>query len=166
MEGLVMGEVVTAPASPIPPFVSLSDLIRGHASERPDALALSDGRQSLTYAALDAQMDRVAASLQRDGLRAGDVVSVCAAGSVRYALVFLAALRAGIVVAPLAPSSTAASLRSMLHDAEAKLLFLDAEVAALLDAAPDTGEQLPARIALDDSAAGQRFDDWLADGDA
>ncbi len=161
-----MGEVVTAPASPIPPFVSLSDLIRGHASERPDALALSDGRQSLTYAALDAQMDRVAASLQRDGLRAGDVVSVCAAGSVRYALVFLAALRAGIVVAPLAPSSTAASLRSMLHDAEAKLLFLDAEVAALLDAAPDTGEQLPARIALDDSAAGQRFDDWLADGDA
>ena len=67
-----MGELVTAPASLIPPFVSLSDLIRGHARERPDALALSDGQQSLTYAALDAQMDRIAASLQRDGLRAGD----------------------------------------------------------------------------------------------
>ena len=104
-----MGEAVTAPASLIPPFVSLSDLIHGHARERPDALALSDGQQSLTYAALDAQMDRIAASLQRDGLRAGDVVSVCAASSVRYALVFVAALRAGIVVAPLAPSSTAAS---------------------------------------------------------
>ena len=162
--------VLTAPPppssdSPLPPFISLSGLISGHARERPQALALSDGHRALTYAALDAEMDRVAASLQRDGLRAGDVVSVCAASSVRYALVFLAALRAGVVVAPLAPSSTAASLRSMLRDAEAKVLFLDAEVAALLDAAPETTSPSPTRIALDDSVAGQRFDEWLADAD-
>ena len=43
--------------------------------------------------------DRVSASLQRDGLKPGDVISVCAASTARYALVFLAALRAGVVVA-------------------------------------------------------------------
>ena len=150
----------------LPPFVSLSDLIRWHAQTRPLATALCDGDLTLSYAALDAQMTRVSASLQRDGLKPGDVISVCAASTARYALVFLAALRAGVVVAPLAPSSTASSLRAMLRDADARLLFLDADVAELLDSGPDAANGLPERVALDDSAAGQRFDDWLADADA
>ena len=120
--------------SALPPFVSLSDLIREHAHRAPLSPALNDGKAAISYAELDALMDRVAASLQRDGLRLGDVISLCAAASTRYAVVFLGALRAGVVVAPLAPSSTAVSLLSMLGDARAKLFFIDAEAAHLLDA--------------------------------
>ena len=147
----------------LPPFVSLSDLIRDHARRAPQSPALNDGKLALTYAELDARMDRVAAALQRDGLRLGDVISLCAAASVRYAVVFLGALRAGVVVAPLAPSSTATSLLSMLGDAQAQLFFIDHDAAKLLDAEPHTHGRLPRCVALDDAAQGTRFDDWLAD---
>jgi acyl-CoA synthetase (AMP-forming)/AMP-acid ligase II len=162
MEGVVMTDATAAPVSPLPPFISLSDLIREHAQRASDAPAISDGKHAISYAELDALMDRVAASLQRDGLQTGDVISLCSAASVRYAVVFLGALRAGLVVAPLAPSSTAISLLSMLRDAEAKYLFTDVEVVQLLDAEPQTLGKLPERIALDDLAPGKRFDDWLA----
>ena len=150
-----------ANVSVLPPFVSLSDLIRDHARLTPQAPALNDGTRAINYAELNLLMDRVAASLQRDGLQMGSVIALCAAASVRYAVVFLGALRAGVVVAPLAPSSTAASLRSMLRDAQAQHLFLDADVAQLLDANGD--ERHGNRIALDDGAHGKHFEDWLAD---
>ncbi len=150
-------------ASVLPPFVSLSDLIRDHTRRAPQSPALHDGKLALTYAELDALMDRVASSLQRDGLRSGDVISLCAAASVRYAIAFLGALRAGVVVAPLAPSSTAIGLLSMLSDAQAQLLFIDDDAAQLLAAEPQSHGRLPRRIALDEAEQGTGFDDWLAD---
>ncbi|HEY8711082.1 MAG TPA: class I adenylate-forming enzyme family protein, partial [Burkholderiaceae bacterium] len=93
-----------APADPA--FQTLSDLIRQHARERPAQPAVVQGDVQLSYAALDALMDRVGASLQRDGLKPGDAIAICAQSSPRYAAVFLGALRAGIAVAPLAPSVT------------------------------------------------------------
>ena len=45
-------------------------------------------------------------------------------------MVFLGALRAGVVVAPLAPGSTPASLARMLADAQARRLFVDAGTTA------------------------------------
>jgi len=96
-------------------------------------------------------------------LRVGDVISLCAAASVRYAVVFLGALRAGVVVAPLAPSSTATSLLSMLSDAEARLFFVDDDAVKLLAAESLTHGRLPALVALDDAAQGTGFDDWLVD---
>ncbi len=48
----------------------------------------SDNAQTLSYAALNAQMDRVAAALQRDGLQPGDTIAICAASSVRYAALY------------------------------------------------------------------------------
>ncbi|MEO7031463.1 MAG: AMP-binding protein, partial [Herbaspirillum sp.] len=50
------------------PFQTLPDLIREYAANRPEHPALIQSEQVLTYAQLNAQMDRVAASLQRDGV--------------------------------------------------------------------------------------------------
>jgi acyl-CoA synthetase (AMP-forming)/AMP-acid ligase II len=99
-------------------------------------------------------MDRIAAALQRDGLVAGDSLALCGANSIHYAAVFLAGLRAGIAVAPLAPSSTAESLAAMVSDAGARHLFLD-EAAA--KAIRPVREKITARrIALEE------MDAWLA----
>jgi long-chain acyl-CoA synthetase len=46
--------------------------------------------------------------------------------------VYLGALRAGVAVAPLAPSSTAQTIADMAANAEARLLFVDAGVAHTL----------------------------------
>ena len=141
-------------------FGLIADLIGAHARRQPRHAAFIKDERTLTYAELDALMDRVAAALQRDGIAAGHAIAICAAADIEYGGVFLGALRAGVVVAPLAPSSTAESLAIMLRDCGAKLVFVDQSTAALVDAA--LGPSSIPRIALDDSAAGQPLQSWLA----
>jgi len=149
----------TDPDSAPPPFEPIPDRIRSHARARPHQAALVEGDERLDYGALDALMDRVAASLQRDGLVAGrDRIAICAHPSVRQAALFLGALRAGVAVAPLAPSVTPAAFASMLADAAPRLLFLDAAAeAATLGLAG-----APPVIALDTHTPGTRWETWLA----
>jgi long-chain acyl-CoA synthetase len=122
-------------------FGLIADLIHGYALERPQHPALIHDGRVLGYGALDTLMDRVAASLQRDGVRSGDVIAICAASCVEYGAIFLGALRAGVAVAPLAPSSTPQALATMLADCGAKILFLDEQVAAALE-----GQQVSASL--------------------
>ena len=141
-------------------FHSLPELVRLHAAERPRHIALRQDARALDYRAFDELADRVAAALQRDGLRPGQTIAICAGMSIEYAAVFLGALRAGAAVAPLAPSSTAESLAAMVADAASALLFVDASAANHLHPVSD---RIRARwIALDDSAAGEPFCGWLA----
>jgi acyl-CoA synthetase (AMP-forming)/AMP-acid ligase II len=137
----------------LPGFDTMPGRIRLHAQLAPERAALVAAGRRLSYAQLDELMDRIAAALQRDGIRPGDAVAVCAAASVEYVALFLGALRAGAVVAPLAPRATPASLQRMLADADVKLLFLDASV--------EPGEGGPPRIALDGSDAGRALSQWL-----
>ena len=110
-------------------FETIPNLIAEHAKERPNARALSDGTRNVSYEDLDVMMNRVAVSFQEHGLASRDVVAICATASIEYAEVFLGALRAGIAVSPLAPSSTPESLAGMVSDSGAKILFYDAGAA-------------------------------------
>jgi acyl-CoA synthetase (AMP-forming)/AMP-acid ligase II len=142
-------------------FATISDLIRAHAQQQPERAALLQDERRVDYAAFDALMDRVAAALQRDGVKQGESVAICAGTSIEYAAAFLGALRAGVAVAPLSPSATAESLAGMLADCSAKLLFRDRSVATTL--APVEAQLRARPIALDGtSEAGQAFESWLA----
>ena len=140
-------------------FGTVAGLIRGYAARQPSHPALVHDGRTVTYSQLDALLDRVAAALQREGLAPRDAIAICATTSIEYAAVYMGALRAGVVVAPLAPSCTAEELAGMAADAGAKLLFLDAGVAKTLE--PVTGKIPAPRIALDASAAGRAVLDWL-----
>ena len=85
-------------------FATLPELLRAHAAEQPCKLAIAVEDEALDYAALDALADRIAAALQRDGVPPGEAVSVVAAPSLAYAALFVGALRAGAVPAPMPPS--------------------------------------------------------------
>ena len=132
-------------------FATVSDLIRAQAGHRPAMPSFIQDGRTLDYAGLDALLDRAAAALQRDGIVPGDAISICATTSIEYAVVYLAALRAGAIVAPLAPSSTREQLAGMVSDCRAKLLFLDRSTADSLPA-------VPRRISL----AEAEFSSWLA----
>jgi long-chain acyl-CoA synthetase len=140
-------------------FCAFPECIRFHATDRPGAPALTQAGRTLDYRALDALADRVAAALQRDGVAPGEVVAICAASSIEYGAVFTGALRAGVAVAPLAPSSTAEGIAGMVADAGAKILFFDAAVADLL--ASVRVRIAAACVALDGSGAGRPLDAWL-----
>ena len=141
-------------------FGTLADVIREQAKDLGAQAALVDANRTISYAELDELMDRIAVALQRDGVQTADVAAVCATTSAEYGATFFGILRAGAIVAPLAPSSTADSLVMMLKDCGAKVFFLDAGVAKQLEGVAD---QITAkRVALDGSPVGVAFEEWLA----
>ena len=140
-------------------FGVIADQVRAHAKRDPNHLALVDKTASVTYAQLDAMMDRVAAALKRDGIKPQQAIAICAYSSVHYAAIFLGALRAGVVVAPLAPGSTPEQLQGMLTDADAKILFTEEATGEAVKAAEALNIK---RVSLDGSPVGQQLKDWVA----
>jgi len=141
-------------------FGSLPALVAEQATLRPRHTALVLDDLHLSFAALNAGIDRVACAFQHQGLQPGDVVAICANTSVPYVMTYFGALRAGLVVAPLAPSSTAAHLGAMLENSGAKVVMRDLEVALDWPVAAATDLHC---IALDDAPqAGRPWSLWLA----
>jgi long-chain acyl-CoA synthetase len=140
-------------------FATIHDLIAEHAVQQPHAKALVQDDRQLSYCELDALMNRVGASMQRDGLQPREMIAICAQSSIEYAVAFLGALRVGVAVAPLAPSSTPEALLSMLDDCDAKLLFLDRSVAALLE---PVRARIKAQWITLDGHAPVTWSEWLA----
>jgi acyl-CoA synthetase (AMP-forming)/AMP-acid ligase II len=120
------------------PFGSYPDLIAAWGRDRPDRIALDDGVEALNWGQVAERVDRIAVQLQRDGLKKGQAVAILGTTSARYALVYLAALRAGGCAAPLTTSATPAQLAAMLGDSGALHLFIDTPKLADL-----AGQELP-----------------------
>ncbi len=139
------------------PFGSYPDLVAHWGKDRPHRIALDDGGERLTWGEASALVDRMAAQLQRDGLQKGQAVAILGTTSVRYALIYLAAVRAGGCAAPLTTSAAPNQLNAMLRDSGAMHLFVDN--AKLADLA---GEELPElkKIML------ENIFEWMAEEDA
>ncbi len=127
------------------PFGEITALVRLHARERPRHPALVHGERSVTFAELDARIDHVAATLQHEGVAPQAAVAICAGDGIEYVELFLGALRAGVAVAPIAPSLTADAVAAMAIDSGARFLFVDAAVDAALGA-----RVTPPRVRLDE----------------
>ena len=157
-----MSATITSPITLDTPFTTLPALIAHHAVERAGHPALVQEGRSLNYQELNRQVDQVAAALQRDGVKPGESIAICSPNSIPYAILFLGALRAGVIVAPLAPSSTPESLLTMLKDSAARLFFVDQSSDQALAGVKDR-ISIPL-YSLDDSQPEQGFSAWLADG--
>lgn len=114
-------------------FGDFSALIGAWADEKPDTRALADSSSELTWLDVAQLTARIGAQLQRDGLQHGQAVAILGTSNVQYALVYLAAIRAGGCAAPLTTSAAPAQLAAMLRDSGAMHLFVDAAKLADLD---------------------------------
>ena len=141
------------------PFATMPGMIRAWAKTRPDHVAVVDGERTLTFAQLDAWIDRATAALQRDGVRRLDTVAICGPSSLEYVAIFIAALRAGAAACPLAPSSTAEQLAMMVNDCGASLAFVDDAASATLDS---FAEPPKARQVALEGGRNIAFAEWLA----
>lgn len=137
-------------------FATLPDLIRANARANPDKVAVADGEGRVTYAELDRLMDRVATGLQQGGTAQRQAVATVSYPSVAQAAVFLGALRAGAVAAPIQPSATPDQIAGMIADSGADLVFLDAANAEAL-----AGQTFPASVVMLEA-----LDAWLPAIDA
>jgi fatty-acyl-CoA synthase len=79
---------------------ALGDLTRRTARRVPDKLAIVDGATRLTFAELDAVVDRTAAALAAAGLGKGDRLALLCHNCWQFAVLNFAAARAGVVLVP------------------------------------------------------------------
>ncbi len=105
---------------------TLYTLLRDHAARRPDDFALRDGTRRLTWRALLALVDAVAADLDDAGLKRGERVAVWLPNRVEAVAVLLACSRQGYVCNPsLHRNYTVAEIVELLGRTRAAALFAE-----------------------------------------
>ncbi|MEP2236163.1 MAG: class I adenylate-forming enzyme family protein [Alteripontixanthobacter sp.] len=140
------------------PWGTYREVLAGWAALQPDALALRDGGRDdagdLTWGQMWDRVQRIAARLVETGLQRGQPVAILGSSTSNYAMVYLGAVIAGGVAAPLTTSATKDQLSAMGRDSGARHLFIDRAKAEELGA--DFLSELD-HIVLD-----EELDDWMA----
>ncbi|TNE50520.1 MAG: long-chain fatty acid--CoA ligase, partial [Sphingomonadales bacterium] len=113
-------------------FGSYCGILARWAEIHPDKPALRDDECEISWAELDERIERIAARLIETGLERGQSVAILGTSCINYALVFLGAVRAGGVAAPLTTSASRDQLEGMAQDSGARHLFIDAAKSAEL----------------------------------
>lgn len=152
-----MGDTTTA-ARLAEPFGNFSAILSANARALGDQVALRDDEGALSWSELGDRVERIAARLVEDGLERGQSVAILGYSSIPYALVFLAAVRAGGVAAPLTTSASPEQLAGMAADSGAKHIFIDR--AKLEELGSDCFPGMT-RVVLDEELA-----DWMAPEEA
>jgi acyl-CoA synthetase (AMP-forming)/AMP-acid ligase II len=101
----------------------VADVVRGHASSRPDVVAIRCGSRSLTYAELDDRSNRLAQALLATGVQAGDRVAHLDRTAPEIVELLFATSKIGAVTVPLNWRLAPAELEKIVADAGAKVLI-------------------------------------------
>ncbi len=104
---------------------TLHSLVEEHARRSPDAIAVEDEDEELTYRSLDEAAEAVAAALQEAGISPEDAVGVVASRNVRAIVAMVGVWKAGGVYVPVDPSQPRPRLESMLRDARVRVLLAE-----------------------------------------
>jgi amino acid adenylation domain-containing protein len=105
-----------------PPELTLVELFEAQARRTPAAVALlQDGRQ-MSYEALDAFSNQIAAYLRAHGAGPGALVGVCMERSFELIAAVLGILKSGAAYVPVDPASPAERIGHILTDAGVKLV--------------------------------------------
>jgi acyl-CoA synthetase len=101
-------------------------LLARHAAERPSAVALRDGRSTLTWKELQRWVDGVAADFAAKGLSGGDRVSIWMSNRAEAIVTFLACARQGLACNPsLHRTFTCAEIGKLLERLSARALVTE-----------------------------------------
>ena len=79
--------------------LTVADLFEDQVALKPDSIAIQSPQGDWTYAQLGAQVERMAAWLDAQGVQRGDRVAVLSENRREFALALLAAAKAGAIVA-------------------------------------------------------------------
>lgn len=107
-------------------MLTVSSALQWWAKTRPDVPALRLEDESVCWAAWNGWIDRAAALLLAAGVQPGDRVSACAANSLEYCTLAMAAMRARAIIAPLNTRFTRHELAEIVEDHAPALIFADA----------------------------------------
>lgn len=149
---------------------SLGDLLRRSAKRYPAKVALIDGERRLTFAELDAAVNRIANAMRQRGVAHGDRVALLAHNSWQYVALDFATARLGAVLVPINFMLGPAEVGFILEHSGA--IGLIAEAGELLAVAEDASTAVPAPpklrgvIGTDPTGRCEPVDAWATHVDA
>ena len=115
---------------PYPAGALLHRLVEQQVARTPDAIAVTAGKESLTYSALNDLANRIARGLRAVGVHHDVPVAVCMERSLELPAALLAVLKAGGAYVPIDPSYPAERIRFMIADCGAPVVLAPEAVAA------------------------------------
>ncbi|HEY0607043.1 MAG TPA: amino acid adenylation domain-containing protein [Herpetosiphonaceae bacterium] len=118
----ILGEW-NAPIAPDPRHAPIHALFAAQAARTPEAVALIQGREQLTYAALNRRANQLARYLSTLGVGPEMVVGVCLPPGCDLIVALLGILTAGGVYLPLDPSLPVERLGFIIQDAQAAVVI-------------------------------------------
>jgi long-chain acyl-CoA synthetase len=139
------------------PDVRVADVIRRHAAQRPDAVALRQGERELAYGDLDERSNRLAQALLARGVRAGARVAYLDRSSPEVIELLFAASKTGAVLVPLNWRLAAPELAAVLADAQAPVLIAGPGNRELAENALERLSPGPDLVVV-----GKEYERWLA----
>ena len=119
-------------AAVVPGWRGVHEVVAARAAAEPDAVAVTCGGVSLTYAGLDGRVGRLAGYLRGVGVGPEVVVGVCVERGLDMVVAVLAVWKAGGAFLPLDPGYPAERLGFMLADSGALVLVGHSRVAGQL----------------------------------
>jgi amino acid adenylation domain-containing protein len=114
--------------------ISVQSLFERHAYA--DSVAVSFGKESLTYCQVEQRANRIARKLRNLGAERGKAVAICAERTLDLPIAILAILKTGAAYLPLDPTYPAERLAFMLSDSKADLLVTQSSLLPLLPSPP------------------------------
>ncbi|MCT2588392.1 amino acid adenylation domain-containing protein [Streptomyces sp. N2-109] len=125
---------------------TLHGLFEEQARRAPDAVALVDGEECLSYGRLDTRANRLARRLRARGAARGERVAVLLPRGQDLVTALLGVLKSGAAYLPLDPSMPAPRLAALLEDG-APVLLLTSRAAA--EGNPELAARLPVQLVAD-----------------
>ena len=116
------------------PVSHVLDAFGQQVARTPDAVAVRCGAESLTFAELDAQANKLAHRLLANGFRPGAVAGVVARRDLDLVTSLLATWKAGGAYVPMAPTTPGERIAYMLEDSGASCVLAAADLAGVVPA--------------------------------
>jgi long-chain acyl-CoA synthetase len=139
------------------PDVRVADVIRRHAAQRPEAVALRQGERELAYGDLDERSNRLAQALLTRGVRAGTRVAYLDRSSPEVVELLFAASKTGAVLVPVNWRLAPPELAAVLADAQAPVLIAGPDYREVAEDALERLSPGPDLVVV-----GEEYERWLA----
>ncbi|MFF2754134.1 AMP-binding protein [Psychrobacillus sp. NPDC058041] len=136
--------------------MNLAEPILRYATEQPNKIALTDGRDSRTYSDLVMAMKKIAHGLQQNGC-VHEKIAILSTNRMEFVEVFLGAIYAGCIPIPLDPKWSTNEVTAILQQCQPKMIFAEPAFATNLTLQDSEIQTLTFSTEETDS-----YDNWLA----
>jgi long-chain acyl-CoA synthetase len=105
--------------------MSVVEMLENTVRKYPDREAFISGDYRLTYSQFDNIVNRIAAGLEKHGVKRGDHVALLLGTQLEFPLSFFALMKLGVIIVPLNTRFKGGELAYEINDSESKVLIVD-----------------------------------------